>query len=170
MLPAPTLRPNRERRKSAGLFSLWRLIIVKTTVYLHPFSCQPYTPAVKMAVARPIRMLGAASIVICLFLIFQLNKGPTPLIGRQGHRLFNGMKSDPLLERAWILPPFRCFSAVSCDSLVGIVLMGFLLQQPESLTVHYGVRTITIMPPIARTQLVLMRRSSPWCETKKWMS
>lgn len=104
-MPAPTLRPNRERRKSAGLFSLWRLIIVKTTVYLHPFSCQPYTPADKMAVARPIRMLGAASIVICLFLIFQLNKGPTPLIGRQGHRL-NGMKSDPLLERAWILPSF----------------------------------------------------------------
>lgn len=108
MLPAPTLTPNRERRKSGRAF----LLVAagnnnnsKTTVYLPPFSCRPSTLAVKMAVARPIRMLGAASIVICLFLIFQLNKGPTPLIGRQGHRL-NGMKSDPLLERAWILPSF----------------------------------------------------------------
>ncbi|BCR89778.1 glycosyltransferase family 15 protein [Aspergillus chevalieri] len=49
-----------------------------------------------MAVARPIRMLGAASILLCLFLIFQLNKGPTPLVS-QG-RTYNGMKSDPLLE------------------------------------------------------------------------
>lgn len=106
VLPAPTLTPNRERRKSGRAFLLVAADNSKTTVYLHPFSCLPSTLAVKMAVARPIRMLGAASIVICLFLIFQLNKGPTPLIGRQGHRLFNGMKSDPLLERAWMLRPF----------------------------------------------------------------
>lgn len=65
-------------------------------VWNHSLVCLPRI-AVKMAVARPIRMLGAAAIILCLFLIFQLNKGPTPLIGRQG-KLYNG-KSDPLLER-----------------------------------------------------------------------
>lgn len=55
-----------------------------------------------MAVARPIRMLGAASIVLCLFLIFQLNKGPTPLLRHQGK--LSSMKSDPLLQR--VLFPF----------------------------------------------------------------
>lgn len=48
-----------------------------------------------MAVARPIRMLGAACILLCLFLLFQLNQGPTSL----GSRLLNGMKKDPLLDR-----------------------------------------------------------------------
>lgn len=106
MLPAPTLTPNPERRKSGRAFLLVA-VDSKKTIYLHPSSCLAPTPAVKMAVARPIRMLGAASIVICLFLIFQLNKGPSPLIGRQGHRLFNGMKSDPLLERAYTPLLFR---------------------------------------------------------------
>lgn len=55
--------------------------------------------AVTMAVARPIRMLGAASIILCLFLIFQLNKGPTTLLGSQGK--LSSMKADPLLQRAF---------------------------------------------------------------------
>lgn len=67
--------------------------------------------AVKMAVARPIRMLGAASIILCLFLIFQLNKGPTTLLGSQGK--LSSMKADPLLQRALVL--LACCVWVRCD-------------------------------------------------------
>lgn len=54
-----------------------------------------------MAVARPIRLLGAASILLVLFLIFQLRKTATPLVGTfgSGDKLVNGMKKDPLLDR-----------------------------------------------------------------------
>lgn len=46
-----------------------------------------------MAIARPIRMLGAASIILCLFIVFQLNKGPSfSSLGGTSMR-------DPLLDR-----------------------------------------------------------------------
>lgn len=67
--------------------------------------------AVKMAVARPIRMLGAASIILCLFLIFQLNKGPTTLLGSQGK--LSSMKADPLLQRTF--GPFPVCVCVGMD-------------------------------------------------------
>lgn len=56
-----------------------------------------------MAVARPIRMLGAACIVLILFMIFQLNKEP---VSPKGDNV-GGLKSDPLLARAYRLD-FYC--------------------------------------------------------------
>ncbi|KAJ5831838.1 hypothetical protein N7474_000149 [Penicillium riverlandense] len=47
-----------------------------------------------MAVARPIRMLGAVGILLCLFLVFHLNQTPSAF----GGKLLNGMKKDPLLD------------------------------------------------------------------------
>ena len=52
-----------------------------------------------MAVARPIRMLGAAGILLCLFLVFHLNRTPSAF----GGKLINGMKKDPLLDRTCFL-------------------------------------------------------------------
>lgn len=72
-----------------------------------------------MAVARPIRMLGAASIILCLFLIFQLNKGPTTVLGSQGK--LSSMKADPLLQRA--LVPFD----LQCVCLYDVVVDRMLL-------------------------------------------
>lgn len=61
-----------------------------------------------MAVARPIRMLGAACIILVLFLVFQVNKGPSA-ISIKGSQPYEGIKSDPLLERSFAspLPIFR---------------------------------------------------------------
>ena len=56
-----------------------------------------------MAVARPIRMLGAACIILCLFLIFQMNnKGPSAIITKGP---YEGMKRDPLLDRMSLSAP-----------------------------------------------------------------
>lgn len=58
-----------------------------------------------MAVARPIRLLGAASILLVLFLIFQLRKSAAPLVATFGSgdkltdKLTHGMTKDPLLDR-----------------------------------------------------------------------
>lgn len=52
-----------------------------------------------MAIARPIRMLGAACILLCLFLVFQLNQSSS----EEGTKLTHGMKKDPLVDRAY--PP-----------------------------------------------------------------
>jgi mannosyltransferase len=52
-----------------------------------------------MAVARPIRMLGAACILLCLFLIFQVNQSHGPSFISKGSKDYNGMKKDPLLDR-----------------------------------------------------------------------
>jgi hypothetical protein len=49
-----------------------------------------------MAIARPIRMLGAACILLCLFLVFQLHQSDSEL----GSKLVHGMKKDPLVDRA----------------------------------------------------------------------
>jgi mannosyltransferase len=49
-----------------------------------------------MAIARPIRMLGAACILLCLFLVFQLHQSPSS----DGSKLIHGMKKDPLVDRA----------------------------------------------------------------------
>ncbi|KAL2001495.1 hypothetical protein VTN02DRAFT_1677 [Thermoascus thermophilus] len=51
-----------------------------------------------MAVARPIRLLGAATIIIVLVLVFQLTKHSTPLVGLKGEKLNHGMTRDPLLD------------------------------------------------------------------------
>jgi hypothetical protein len=48
-----------------------------------------------MAIARPIRMLGAACILLCLFLVFQLHQSPS----EEGSKLTHGMKKDPLVDR-----------------------------------------------------------------------
>jgi mannosyltransferase len=48
-----------------------------------------------MAVARPIRVLGAACILLILFLVFEISRPFTPKYGKLTH----GMKSDPLLDR-----------------------------------------------------------------------
>ncbi|KAI9041779.1 glycosyltransferase family 15 protein [Aspergillus affinis] len=50
-----------------------------------------------MAVARPIRMLGAACIILVLFLVFQVNKAPST-ISIKGSQPYEGIKNDPLLE------------------------------------------------------------------------
>ncbi|EAL86030.1 hypothetical protein KXW98_001409 [Aspergillus fumigatus] len=51
-----------------------------------------------MAVARPIRMIGAACILLCLFLIFQVNQSHGPSFISKGSKEYNGMKRDPLLD------------------------------------------------------------------------
>ncbi|OXV07039.1 hypothetical protein Egran_05195 [Elaphomyces granulatus] len=47
-----------------------------------------------MAVARPIRVLGAACILLILFLVFEITKPFIPQYGKLGQ----GMKRDPLLD------------------------------------------------------------------------
>lgn len=55
-----------------------------------------------MAIARPIRMLGAACILLCLFLVFQLRQdGPDSI-----SKLVHGKFRDPLLDRALPLPQY----------------------------------------------------------------
>lgn len=57
----------------------------------------PLSPPSNMAIARPIRMLGAACILLCLFLVFQLRQGsPNP-----SSKLVHGMTRDPLLDRVF---------------------------------------------------------------------
>lgn len=55
-----------------------------------------------MAIARPIRMLGAACILLTLFLVFQLNQSSD----KPSSKLVHGMTRDPLLDRALPLPQF----------------------------------------------------------------
>lgn len=55
-----------------------------------------------MAIARPIRMLGAACILLTLFLVFQLNQSSD----KPSSKLVHGMTRDPLLDRALPLPDF----------------------------------------------------------------
>lgn len=76
----------------------------------------------KMAVARPIRMLGASCIILILFLIFQMNKTPTFISkGPYATQPYEGITSDPLKERT--LPQrhslafFRIISITSANSL-----------------------------------------------------
>jgi mannosyltransferase len=48
-------------------------------------------------------MLGAACIILCLFLIFQMNnKGPSAIITKGP---YEGMKRDPLLDRMSLSAP-----------------------------------------------------------------
>jgi hypothetical protein len=49
-----------------------------------------------MAVARPIRMLSAACVVLVIFLVFQMNRR-TSYVGT-GSGPYNGMQVDPLKE------------------------------------------------------------------------
>lgn len=55
-----------------------------------------------MAIARPIRMLGAACILLTLFLIFNLHQSSD----KTSSKLAHGMSRDPLLDRALPLPQF----------------------------------------------------------------
>lgn len=69
--------------------------------FFPPFTSYHSPPI--MAIARPIRMLGAACVLLTLFLIFNLRQStdqPTT-------KLTNGMTRDPLLDRA-----FLCHSSV----------------------------------------------------------
>lgn len=63
-----------------------------------PESLPPFTSSAIMAIARPIRMLGAACILLTLFLVFQLNNEPQNTTSKLTH----GMTRDPLLDR--VLP------------------------------------------------------------------
>lgn len=62
-----------------------------------------------MAIARPIRMLGAAGILLCLFLVFQLNQNGNSYTSR----LVHGMSKDPLLDR---MLPLAQFDALLLDT------------------------------------------------------
>ena len=55
-----------------------------------------------MAIARPIRMLGAACVLLTLFLIFNLRQSSD----QPSSKLTNGMTRDPLLDRAFLATPF----------------------------------------------------------------
>lgn len=57
-----------------------------------------------MAVARPLRLLGAVTILLILVLIFQFSGSPTGFPGRG--KLASGMKKDPLLDRMLSLVSF----------------------------------------------------------------
>lgn len=57
----------------------------------------PFTSSQTMAIARPIRMLGATCILLALFLVFQLRQGSDG----SSSRLTRGMSRDPLLDRAF---------------------------------------------------------------------
>jgi len=50
-----------------------------------------------MAIARPIRMLGAVCILLCLFLVFQLRQDSFGSTSKLRH----GMTRDPLLDRVF---------------------------------------------------------------------
>lgn len=54
-----------------------------------------------MAVARPVRFLGALSIVLVFFLLYQLTRPVAPITppNRNGETIEN-MERDPLLDRA----------------------------------------------------------------------
>ena len=51
-----------------------------------------------MATARPIRMLGAACILLTLFLIFNMRQSSN----QPNTKLVNGMTRDPLLDREFV--------------------------------------------------------------------
>ena len=51
-----------------------------------------------MAIARPIRLLAAAFILMCVFFVFEIRKGQYDDVISSG-KLVNGMKTDPLLKR-----------------------------------------------------------------------
>lgn len=76
-------------------------------------------------------MLGAASILLCFFIVYQLKKAPT-LSGLGGSRL-----SDPLLERMHPLSHL-----VSTN----------IVQQPVNQKASYGEQMNTITPPVAPTR------------------
>jgi hypothetical protein len=60
-----------------------------------------------MAVARPVRFLGALSIVLVLFLLYQLWQPATTLVPPSHHDgdTIEHMESDPLLERMFPYAP-----------------------------------------------------------------
>lgn len=67
-------------------------------------------------------MLAAASIILCLFLVFQFRKGQSaPLLGKSGG-LKNDMKLDPLVEgKSWALSSIFmpcCASMVLIDEFL----------------------------------------------------
>lgn len=58
-----------------------------------------------MAVARPVRFLGALSILLVFFLIYQLTRpaAPIPVPPKPNGETIENMERDPLLDRAHIL-------------------------------------------------------------------
>lgn len=92
-----------------------------------------------MAIARPIRMLGAAAVLLTLFLVFQLRSG----YSKPSSKLTHGMTRDPLLDRASPLP--------TTDPIITNTL-----QQPENQKENYGELRIMIIPQTARTPRVPM--------------
>ena len=62
-----------------------------------------------MAVARPIRMLSAACVVLVIFLVFQMKRSPS-YVG-MGPGEYNGMTADPLNDRTLsLLSIFSCLA------------------------------------------------------------
>lgn len=57
-----------------------------------------------MAVNRPVRFLGALSIVLVFFLIYQLTRTVPPIEvpdSKNNGETIENMERDPLLDRAW---------------------------------------------------------------------
>ena len=62
-----------------------------------------------MAVARPVRFLGALSVILVFFLIYQLWQPATPITvpnHRDGDTI-ERMEKDPLLERTFTTPSLQ---------------------------------------------------------------
>lgn len=59
-----------------------------------------------MAIARPLRLLGAACIVLFIYVAFQVSQSPKPIAVPQGNgeKLEDGMKKDPLIDRSSTSP------------------------------------------------------------------
>jgi hypothetical protein len=69
-------------------------LISLATTSIHQSTTLPtFSPVLTMAIARPIRMLGAACIILCFFIVFQIRKSPAALT------LGGSKMRDPLLDR-----------------------------------------------------------------------
>jgi hypothetical protein len=96
-------------------------------------------------------MIGAACILLCLFLIFQVNQSHGPSFISKGSKEYNGMKRDPLLDRESHLGFSGTLVLLLLFSIPRLshVLMELPLQRPANPKVIYGEPMATTMPPTA---------------------
>lgn len=93
-----------------------RRVDFSATTSIHQSTTLPaFSPVLTMAIARPIRMLGAACIILCFFIVFQIRKSPAALT------LGGSKMRDPLLDRTLcdpilIWPSFAFGSATLRDT------------------------------------------------------
>lgn len=109
-----------------------------------------------MAVARPVRFLGALSIVLIFFLLFQYFRNP-PTLSPPGFNIRHGekiedMERDPLLD--------------GTDMLASVAARANIQQQSAIPTNRFGdTPSMTILPTVP-TRHELMPPSSPSSEMK----